>query len=394
MDHHLGNRLYGVANWVDTEAPAVAEMVLRLAHALNAPIDAATANALYLGLSTDTGSFRFSNATPRAFDAAAELVRLGARPEQIAGWLYESRPPGAVRLLGEVLETLELHCEQRIASVRLELDMFDRAGAAQTDSEGLIDHPRSIRGVEAVALFRERPVGDVKVSLRSRGRVDVGAIASRRGGGGHRNAAGCLIGSREDESGVIAELGAAVEATAQFGLHPRHGAGGRHMTPRPALHGLLLVDKRPGGTSHDVVRAARRALGERKIGHCGTLDPNATGLLLLTVGRSTRLTRFLIGAPKVYEGEIRFGIATDTYDAAGEVTREGSVADLTHERVVQAMCGFEGQQHQLPPLYSAKKIGGRKYYELARRGGGVRAPGQGRGDLPVRGDRPPGSIGT
>lgn len=140
------------------------------------------------------------------------------------------------------------------------------------------------------------------------------------------------------------------------------------MTPGPGRHGLLLVDKRPGGTSHDVVRAARRALGERKLGHCGTLDPNATGLLLLTVGRSTRLTRFLIGAPKVYEGEIRFGIATDTYDAAGEVTLEGSTADLTNEQVIRAMRDFEGPQHQLPPSYSAKKIGGRKYYELARRG--------------------------
>ena len=140
------------------------------------------------------------------------------------------------------------------------------------------------------------------------------------------------------------------------------------MTPAPGRHGLLLVDKQPGGTSHDVVRAARRALAERKIGHCGTLDPNATGLLLLTVGRSTRLTRFLIGAPKVYEGEIRFGIATDTYDAAGQVTLEGSTADLTHEQVVGAMRRFEGLQHQLPPPYSAKKIGGRKYYELARRG--------------------------
>ena len=84
------------------------------------------------------------------------------------------------------------------------------------------------------------------------------------------------------------------------------------MNSQAARHGLLMVDKRPGGTSHDVVRAARRALCERKIGHCGTLDPNATGLLLLTVGRSTRLTRFLIGAPKVYEGEIRFGVATVT----------------------------------------------------------------------------------
>ena len=140
------------------------------------------------------------------------------------------------------------------------------------------------------------------------------------------------------------------------------------MTSDTERHGLLLVDKRPGGTSHDVVRIARRALGQRKIGHCGTLDPNATGLLLLTVGRGTRLTRFLIQAPKVYEGEIQLGAATDTYDAAGTVTFEGSTADLTADAVASAMKEFEGSLHQLPPPYSAKKIGGRKYYELARRG--------------------------
>ncbi|MYA06506.1 MAG: bifunctional oligoribonuclease/PAP phosphatase NrnA [Holophagales bacterium] len=213
IDHHLGNELYGRANWVDTEAPAVAEMVLRLARALDLEIDEPTATALYLGLSTDTGSFRFSNATPRAFEAAADLVRYGARPERVATWVYESQSPGAVRLLAEMLGTLELHCDERIASVRLELSMFERAGARQTDSEGLIDHPRAIRDVEAVVLFRERPEGDVKVSLRSRGRIDVGAIAARRGGGGHRNAAGCLVRDREDEQTLIAELATAVEAT-------------------------------------------------------------------------------------------------------------------------------------------------------------------------------------
>lgn len=212
IDHHLGNQLYGLANWVDTEAPAVAEMILRLARALNLEIDETTATALYLGLSTDTGSFRFSNATPRAFEAAAELVRHGARPERVATWIYESQSPGAVRLLGEMLGTLELHGGGRVASVRLELSMFERAGARPTDSEGLIDHPRAIRDVEATVLFRERPEGDVKVSLRSRGRIDVGAIASRRGGGGHRNAAGCLVESREDEQAVIAELATAVDA--------------------------------------------------------------------------------------------------------------------------------------------------------------------------------------
>jgi tRNA pseudouridine55 synthase len=135
-----------------------------------------------------------------------------------------------------------------------------------------------------------------------------------------------------------------------------------------AKHGLLLVDKEPGCTSHDVVQQARRILGEKKIGHCGTLDPDATGLLLLTVGWATRLTRFLIRAPKVYQGSIRFGVSTDTFDAAGEVTAESSTAGLTGEAVGAAMAGFVGTlAHQAPP-FSAKKYKGTKYYELARRG--------------------------
>jgi tRNA pseudouridine55 synthase len=137
----------------------------------------------------------------------------------------------------------------------------------------------------------------------------------------------------------------------------------------PAMkHGLLLVDKQPGCTSHDVVQRVRRILGEKKIGHCGTLDPDATGLLVLTVGWATRLTRFLIRAPKVYEGSIRFGVATDTYDAAGEPVAEASTAGLTREAVETAMHGLEGTIRHLAPPYSAKKHKGMKYYEMARRG--------------------------
>ena len=137
------------------------------------------------------------------------------------------------------------------------------------------------------------------------------------------------------------------------------------------LDGLLLVDKPAGCTSHDVVVQARRALRQKKIGHCGTLDPEATGLLLLTVGRATRLTRFLIRAPKVYEGKARFGLVTDTYDLAGEVTAEHPLDDLTEEAVLEAMEGFVGTYMQTPPPYCAKKIQGVKYYELARRGEAV-----------------------
>ncbi|HUP21971.1 MAG TPA: tRNA pseudouridine(55) synthase TruB [Thermoanaerobaculia bacterium] len=132
--------------------------------------------------------------------------------------------------------------------------------------------------------------------------------------------------------------------------------------------GLLLVDKPAGCTSHDVVQQARRALRERRIGHCGTLDPAATGLLLLTVGRATRLTRFLIRAPKVYEGMMRFGVCTDTYDTEGQVTATAPVAGLTMERLHAEMERFRGEYQQVPPPFCAKKTGGRKYYELAREG--------------------------
>jgi len=135
--------------------------------------------------------------------------------------------------------------------------------------------------------------------------------------------------------------------------------------------GLLLLDKEPGFTSHDAVQKARRGLKQKKIGHCGTLDPDATGLLLLTLGTATRLTRFLIRAPKVYEGVIRFGSATDTYDSSGKVTFQaepGAVAALPPDAVAAAMHAFEGEIQQQPPPYSAKKVQGVKYYELARRG--------------------------
>jgi tRNA pseudouridine55 synthase len=158
-----------------------------------------------------------------------------------------------------------------------------------------------------------------------------------------------------------------VQTPKSQGGHPRQGGTPRRGVPLLA-DGLLLVDKGPSGTSHDVVQQARRLLRQKKIGHCGTLDPAATGLLVLTVGKATRLTRFLIKAPKVYEGTVRFGISTDTYDAEGKVVSEASTAGLTHAAVAAAMPAFEGEIDQLPPAYSAKKVQGTKLYELARRG--------------------------
>lgn len=132
--------------------------------------------------------------------------------------------------------------------------------------------------------------------------------------------------------------------------------------------GLLLLDKPTGTTSHDMVQVARRAFRQRKVGHSGTLDPEATGLLVLALGRATRLTRFLIRAPKSYRGVIRFGWSTDTYDATGATTSRAEVPRLAPEVVDPAMAAFVGRYEQVPPAYSAKKHKGKKYYELARRG--------------------------
>jgi tRNA pseudouridine55 synthase len=134
------------------------------------------------------------------------------------------------------------------------------------------------------------------------------------------------------------------------------------------LDGLFLIDKEPECTSHDVVQQVRRTLGQRKIGHCGTLDPGATGLLVLTLGRATRLTRFLIRAPKIYDGEIRFGTATDTYDRHGEITAQSSIEGLEHTTIVNDMQKLVGTFDQAAPPFSAKKLKGVKYYEMARRG--------------------------
>jgi phosphoesterase RecJ-like protein len=216
IDHHLGNAHYGEVNWVEPGAAAVAMLVAELAHGLGARLDADTADCLYLALVTDTGGFRFSNATPPAFEAAARLVADGARVETVSRWLYESQPESAVRLLGELLATLERHGDGgRIATVHLERAMFARAGAGLGDSEGLIDVPRSIDGVEAVVLFRELGPDEWKVSLRSRGAVDVEAVARARGGGGHRNAAGCRF------AGSLAAARAALVAELAGALPPR-----------------------------------------------------------------------------------------------------------------------------------------------------------------------------
>jgi tRNA pseudouridine55 synthase len=134
-----------------------------------------------------------------------------------------------------------------------------------------------------------------------------------------------------------------------------------------AVDGLLLIDKPSGVTSHDVVATVRRSLGVRKVGHAGTLDPMATGLLVVGLGRATRLLRFLGDLAKTYTGTLRLGVETTTLDADGEVTRTASV-DVTDDELASAASSLTGESLQRPPAFSAVKVGGRKLYEAARAG--------------------------
>ena len=137
--------------------------------------------------------------------------------------------------------------------------------------------------------------------------------------------------------------------------------------------GFVLVDKAGGWTSHDVVARSRRILGMRRIGHAGTLDPMATGLLVLGIGRATRLLRFVTELPKEYEATARFGVATDSLDADGEVTARAPMS-IDGEDVAGAMDRFRGEILQTPPMVSAVKVGGKRLHELARRGEEVERP--------------------
>lgn len=134
------------------------------------------------------------------------------------------------------------------------------------------------------------------------------------------------------------------------------------------MTGLLLVDKPAGMTSHDVVDRLRRATGIRRIGHTGTLDPNATGLLVLCIDRATRLSEHLTGLDKVYEGTMRFGLVTRSYDLDGEILEEHPVPTLTLRQIQEACNKYVGAIEQLPPMVSAVKVGGERLYKLARKG--------------------------
>ena len=193
LDHHMENARYGEVNVVDEDAPAVGEMVLKMAEIAGVALTGRMATNLYAALVTDTGDFRYSNATPRAFEAGARLVAAGARPAEIAEALWEQNPARVVHLMAAVLSTLELLAGGHLAIITCDRAMLDAAGAHPEDTENLVNIPRAIEGVRVAVFLKALKDGPVRASLRSRAGLDVQAVARMFGGGGHRNAAGCTI---------------------------------------------------------------------------------------------------------------------------------------------------------------------------------------------------------
>lgn len=213
IDHHVPDATYGQVDYLDPQAPAVGEMLVHVAAAAGIELTPDMATCLYAALVTDTGDFRYSNATARAFTAAARLVAAGARPHEIAEALWGHTPARVVRLTAAILSTLEIEAAGKLAIVWCDRTMLERAGAIAGDTENVITIPRSIEGVEVAVLFKAFDPGTTRVSLRSRGRVDVQAVAAGFGGGGHRAAAGCTLpGSlSQAREAVLAALMAALE---------------------------------------------------------------------------------------------------------------------------------------------------------------------------------------
>jgi bifunctional oligoribonuclease and PAP phosphatase NrnA len=208
IDHHPDTEPFGDLNWLDPGAAAVGEMIYYLIRRLSVPLTAEIATNLYVAIMTDTGSFQFSNTHARTFQIASDLTSNGANASDIAQSVYMNQPQSGIRLLGMLLETLELHSHGKIASITLTQQMLQKTGASANDVEGIVNYPLSVAGVLLAAFFREEKKTQYRVSLRSKGHYDVAAVAHSFGGGGHKNAAGLLLEGNYDETRdrLISEL--------------------------------------------------------------------------------------------------------------------------------------------------------------------------------------------
>ena len=196
IDHHVGNRMYGALNWFDESAAACGEMVFDIIRELGVPLTFEIATHIYLAILTDTGSFHHSNITPRTFDICRQTVEAGVNPAAMARRVFDSNSFGKLKLIGWLLNSMELTDDGQLAVLYMDDDMLAACGCTQNDTEGVINLPLTAREIHAVVFFKATSNADVRVSMRSKYDVDVRAVANEYGGGGHKNAAGFTVTGR------------------------------------------------------------------------------------------------------------------------------------------------------------------------------------------------------
>jgi len=193
IDHHAGHKDFGDMSWVEAGRSSTAEMIFDLALALNAEISYNAAYCLYTAIVSDTGSFKYESTSAYTFHVASHLLNRGVIPSDVAAKLYDNYSVNRLQLLEKVLGSLELYAGGQIAIISATDDMYVASGAQPEDTEEFINLPRALRSVKVAAFLKESRDGFIKVSLRAKGECDVSQVASKYGGGGHRNAAGYRV---------------------------------------------------------------------------------------------------------------------------------------------------------------------------------------------------------
>jgi phosphoesterase RecJ-like protein len=192
IDHHIGNTNYGALNWFDGSAAACGEMVFELiVHELRVPLSVEIATQIYVAILTDTGSFHYSSISPRTFDICRQCMEAGIDPPAIARAVFDSNNLGRLKLFGAVLSQMQLDPTGRVATICVDRRLATDCGGSYEDTEGIANLPLTVKEIEATVFFKEAADNDWRISMRSKGEVDVNAIAQQFGGGGHKNASGC-----------------------------------------------------------------------------------------------------------------------------------------------------------------------------------------------------------
>ena len=199
VDHHVSNSRFGDVNVVEHKRSAVCEVLCSLLHKLDAPIDPMTANALYTGISTDTGSFQYEATTADTLRTGADLISLGADINLVRENVWENEPFNRIRVLSRVLDNLKVTENGKIAWIKISHAELEHFELDNGDLETFVDYPRTIQGVQVALFFKEIQNGFVKVSIRSKSEVDSNKLAQLFGGGGHKRAAGCKMTGSLDE---------------------------------------------------------------------------------------------------------------------------------------------------------------------------------------------------